>query len=53
MLPERYNKCDIEGWRVYDEGELKPPDDPDDETYTEKLDRIAFEAQMLCPKQEK
>ena len=48
-----YNKCVQDGWRVYEESELEPPKTANEETYIQRLDRGAFEAEFLCFKLEK
>ena len=53
LLPEKYNSAAVDGWRVYDEGELEPPATTEDETLTEQLDRLAFEAEFFFVKAEK
>ena len=53
LLPEKYNSAAVDGWRVYDKGELEPPATTEDETLTEQLDRLAFEAEFFFVKAEK
>ena len=53
LLPEKYNSAAVDGWRVYDQGELEPPTTTEDETLTEQLDRLAFEAEFFFVKAEK
>ena len=56
LLPEKKSilrQSAVDGWRVYDEGELEPPATTEDETLTEQLDRLAFEAEFFFVKAEK
>ena len=53
LLPKKYNSAAVDGWRVYQVGELEPPADEEDETLTEQLDRLAFEAEFFFVKAEK
>jgi hypothetical protein len=55
LVKEMYNKKEVDGWRVYGEGEIHgaPSAGAEQESFCEKLDRQAFEAEMLCPKLEK
>jgi hypothetical protein len=55
LVKEKYNQVQVDGWRVYEDGEIEgaPSAGAHEESMCEKLDRQAFEAEMLCPKLEK
>ena len=53
LLPEKCNLSVKDGWRIYDQGELEPPTDIDEESYVERLDRMQWEVEFLCCKKEK
>ena len=53
LLPEKYNSAAVDGWRVYADNELEPPAADADETLTQQLDRLAFEAEFFLVKAEK